>query len=129
MEADVRSTMRITRLLTLFTLIVGLTVGLSASPAAACSCMEPSDEQSFEFADAVFTGQIVEIREVAGEHVFIVDVDAVWKGDVDRWQTVTTALDGAACGIMLPSRRPSSCSATKNPAPTPTASACATRTG
>lgn len=106
MRADVRSTMRIARLITLFALITGVVVGLSASPAAACSCMEPSDEQSFEFADAVFTGTIVEIIDDANAYIFIVDVDQVFKGDVTEWQRTTTAYDGAACGILLPTDTP-----------------------
>ena len=50
-------------LLTLFALTTGLTVALTASPASACSCMEPNDERSFELASAVFTGEIVEVIE------------------------------------------------------------------
>ena len=106
MRADVRSIMRITRLVTLFALVTGLAVGLAASPAAACSCIEPNDEQSFDLADAVFTGTIVEIIDDANAYIFVVEVDQVFKGEVTEWQRTTTAYDGAACGILLPTDTP-----------------------
>ena len=102
MVADVRSSMRITRLLVVIALATGLTVGLAASPAAACSCIEPDDEQSFEFADAVFTGEVIEIREDADAWVFFVRVDDVFKGEVTEWQRLTSPLQSAECGIVLP---------------------------
>ena len=98
--------MRIIRLVTLFALVTGLAVGLTTSPAAACSCMEPSDEQSFELADAVFTGTIVEIIDDANAYIFVVEVDQVFKGEVTEWQRTTTAYDGAGCGILLPTDTP-----------------------
>lgn len=102
MRGNVRSTMRIIGLVTAFTLAAGLTLGLSVTPAAACSCIEPNDDQSFDFADAVFTGEVMEIREDADNLVFFVRVDEVFKGEVTEWQRLTSPLQSSECGIVLP---------------------------
>ena len=73
--------MRRLALLALSTLVGTSALVLTAGPAAACSCAAVSDDDALEFADAVFFGQVLEIREDADTHVWLVEVDTV----VDFW--------------------------------------------
>ncbi len=88
---------------TLFALITGLALVLSASPASACSCAPADSSTAFADADAVFVGTPIEIFEArdgasTNPEVVIINVDEVYKGDVDEQQGVTTQASGASCG-------------------------------
>jgi MYXO-CTERM domain-containing protein len=90
-------------------------VGLAA-PAQACSCAMGSVDDRLERADAVFTGEIVErsnglIYEEGqpsslGRFVYTIEVDRVYKGEVDEVQQVVAGTSGAACGVVFPKSGP-----------------------
>ncbi len=76
--------------------------------AAACSCASPTDAESYDFADVVFTGALVEINTPEGDIVvsndperFVFDVDQVYKGEAQARQSVLTAREGASCGLEI----------------------------
>lgn len=79
----------------------------AAEKSFACSCVvtpEPLKKQienSYSGADAVFSGEVVEIRESPTEqYSFIVKfkVAKSWKGESGREITINTAKDSAICG-------------------------------
>ena len=87
-------------------------VVLPGTAAQACSCVMAGAAQQLEWADAVFTGEIVDKGAIGSEPVddlvgssrtFTFNVDQVFKGKVDGTATVRTASNSAACGIDLPS--------------------------
>jgi hypothetical protein len=78
---------------------------LSPSSASACSCagIEPV-EKAFNRAEAVFVGEVVEIKEVTTINGYqykqiLFQVETVWKGDNKTQIIVQTAMSGASCGI------------------------------
>ena len=84
---------------------------LPANPALACSCAMASVEEQAQRADAIFLGQVVDVRETAavdgmigsGDPVtYVVEVSRVYKGDVGATQEVVSARSGASCGLELP---------------------------
>lgn len=85
-----------------------VTVNMAMTPTAiACSCAGLTDEQAFEQADAVFVGELRQIREPtvklssAANSRFIFAVDQVFKGAVHATQSVVSASDGASCGLGM----------------------------
>jgi len=92
---------RILATFTLWTLIATANLLVAASPAGACSCSgEIDDAAAFDFADAVFIGQLDRIQPArVGEpvKVAILDVSDVFKGDVDRLQGIVTPESSASC--------------------------------
>ena len=92
-------------------LLTAMAVFTTARPAAACSCARTTDAQAFAVADAVFVGELVEIRTPAGANFssadpeqFVFDVARVHKGTVLSRQSVITAREGASCGLELTPR-------------------------
>ena len=88
-----------------FALVIFLFV--SAEKSYACSCIvtpEPLKKQienSYSGADAVFSGEVIEIKESpANKYEFIVKFKVAqnWKGEVGREITITTGKDSAMCG-------------------------------
>ncbi len=74
-------------------MIASIAVLATASPAAACSCVEVDDAVAFADADAVFVGQVTRehpARDGGDVSVVIMTVSDVFKGDVDRQQAVVT---------------------------------------
>jgi hypothetical protein len=76
--------------------------------AAACSCVELTDAEAYDFADVVFTGALVEINTPEGDIVvsndperFVFDIDQVYKGVAQTRQSVVTAREGASCGLEI----------------------------
>lgn len=98
--------MRRIALTTLVALVVGLTVTVTASPAAACTCMFEGDEVSLGEYDAVFFGSILEIRADADTDVWLVEVDSILKGEPASLTTIETTTSTSACGIELASDQP-----------------------
>jgi hypothetical protein len=104
------------RVLWLVAAAVVLTVGplAPAGPAAACSCAELTEQQAFDAAEVVFTGDLVEVRTPPRSGVvsssdperFIFVVDRVYKGSAGREQSVVTAMEGASCGLEISGRGP-----------------------
>jgi hypothetical protein len=82
-----------------------------APPASACSCAGiPTTKESFDRADAVFTGSLVsrqvthpdgDIHSSGDPAVHVFAVDAVFKGDVHERQYVVSPDSGASCGLEL----------------------------
>jgi hypothetical protein len=78
----------------------------SPSPALACSCAPaPPPDVALGESAAVFAGKVVETR-IAGSDPFDdliarIAVDEVWKGDVAETVDVSTAQDGATCGVWF----------------------------
>lgn len=104
------------RLLPLATSVILCTVGFALGTServAACSCVALTDEEAFASADAVFTGELVDVVTPPGDSFsssdperFVFEVDAVFKGAVFARQAVVTARDGASCGLEISGRGP-----------------------
>lgn len=92
-----------------FAVTVGALLG-PASPAWACSCMSESVAQSVDRADVVLTGEITERRDPEGTGplinssrpvTYVVAVSVVHKGQAAATTHITSAADGASCGIEV----------------------------
>lgn len=78
---------------------------LAPAPARACSCMRPPPPRdAADAATAVFQGKVTALQVDQPEgaylafHVYTLEVERVWKGDVVDTLTVRTADNSAACG-------------------------------
>lgn len=88
--------------------LIGLAVvALPASAVHACSCAELTIDDAFGRADAVFIGELTEVRrspltstDAPARYIF--DVDRVLLGDVYEIQSIVSPVSGASCGIELP---------------------------
>jgi hypothetical protein len=97
-------------MLVLMMLLVGMI--FSTGTAQACSCVAGTPQQHFKWADAVFTGEIVDRtgqRRIdygqafgPGEFTYTVAVDRVFKGEVAETQQFVSGTDGASCGVVFP---------------------------
>lgn len=84
----------------LIALAVLVGCAVAAPVAWSCSCAPPPPPKgALENAVAVFSGKCVEMKE-ANQFTkqFTFEVAKVWKGEVGKKVTVTTAANGAACG-------------------------------
>jgi hypothetical protein len=104
-------------LLTAALSVVGGLLFGAVGPAAACSCAALTDEEAFEYADAVFTGTLVEVITGAGHPLvstdparFMFDVDRVFKGDVFAPSRSSRLATGGVVGSRSAGRVRSSCS-------------------
>lgn len=71
----------------------------SITLASACSCLASgSPQESLEAADAVFTGEVTQIRSVGQTYHVTFDVSERWKGPNKTVLDVSTATSSAACG-------------------------------
>lgn len=86
--------------LLLLAAVVAATLVGGAGPALACSCVpSPPPETAMSEADAVFVGEVTELREVAsGTRVATLAVTEVFVGDLAAEVEVRTPADSAACG-------------------------------
>jgi hypothetical protein len=88
-------------------LIVSLVTAFGGTPAAACSCARPEPSDALEQSDAVFIGEITEIRRPGSlafnqqEARYIFSVETVFKGDVYEQQSIVTHAQGSACGLEI----------------------------
>ena len=87
--------------------IAGLVSLAIPGAALACSCAQPSAEQGYELATAVFAGTVTEVEEPfwvrvglsePGAHDVTFQVTKRWKGADAATATVRTRLTGEACG-------------------------------
>lgn len=79
----------------LFTFIVPL------REASACSCLPwPPPAQAVAQVDAVFLGKVLAFNEIAGQQRRLAHIEVlkIWKGRAQEADSVTTALNEAACG-------------------------------
>lgn len=80
-----------------------------AAPAHACSCARASEAEHFQFADVVFTGELIDRQEPPVRPVMssgdpatmTFEVRWVHKGEAQRLQQVETAMSGASCGLEI----------------------------
>jgi hypothetical protein len=96
--------------------IVAASTWAQGGPAAACSCAESSEVESFGLASAVFVGEVIDVWSQpppkSGEYSsdlprwFTFSTTAVYKGDAFEEQSVRTVVDGASCGMELGGRGP-----------------------
>ncbi len=79
----------------------------TAEKSFACSCVitpEPVKKQienAYSGADAVFSGEVVEVKESATDQYSLIvrfKVAKSWKGELSREITIRTAKDSAMCG-------------------------------
>ena len=91
-------------------LVVGLTPVLGASPAYACSCVGPVEEDQLkEWADVIFRGKVrsktgtVDGPGATGAETvtYSFSVSRTYKGKVRVPQKVNTANSSATCGVRL----------------------------
>lgn len=106
--------MRIARLLLATLLACGMLVTVGSGPALACSCVVGQTSDFVSSSDDIVAGTLVDIREPhgfvmsSGDPVtYVVDVDAVFRGDAGRSVVFTSAISGASCGLegMVVDRR------------------------
>ncbi|SDD31477.1 hypothetical protein [Glycomyces harbinensis] len=84
----------------LFSLLIVLG---SPGSACACSCVELSDDEAFDAADAVFTGTLTAADSAFGGEVILeFEVDEVYKGGIAEFQGVLTSDAEASCGWSPP---------------------------
>ena len=81
--------------------VVLIAMSIAAPLSLACSCVPPPPpKEALKSSTAVFSGKCVDIKiDEKGftKHVTF-EVDRVWKGDVGKKVTITTAVHGATCG-------------------------------
>ena len=82
----------------------------SAEKAFACSCLrslEPEKkqvQQAFTDSTAIFSGEVLEISEDSADQNSLLvkfKVAKLWKGELNREVTITTAKDSAMCGYTF----------------------------
>jgi len=87
-------------------------LALDASPAAACSCGEATDEEYFGWADVVFVGELIDYEYIedpdgdgtsssADPATFTFAVERVFKGAAATTQAVLSPHSGASCGLEI----------------------------
>lgn len=72
----------------------------AAQPALACSCIRLAEDKRLEMSDAVFTGNVTDIRARHDRNaVWTFAVDRVYKGTVAKRQEIRTRVNSPACGM------------------------------
>ena len=71
---------------------------VSAAPAAACSCTQPSAEL-LDTHDVVFSGVVTNRRESGGAGIVTLRTDRVFKADVSRRVDVVDEEPDSTCGL------------------------------
>jgi hypothetical protein len=78
-------------------------VGVTASPAAACTCAARGTGAQVSATDVVFVGTLTDSEQdgddTSGTVSYTFDVDDVYKGDAISPVQVTTGVQGSACGL------------------------------
>jgi hypothetical protein len=77
--------------------VLGL-AALQPTTAAACSCMQQSQEDAAQNATAIFEGRVTRIEDPTGEPKVHFKVVRSWKGPSQEALTVSTPNNSAACG-------------------------------
>ena len=83
----------------IFTAIALFLSTTSANISRACDCDIPtSAKESLKHSDAVFVGKVIEIKKTKLQKYVTFNVLKIWKGKIGKQITITTAIDGGACG-------------------------------
>jgi hypothetical protein len=83
--------------------LVVASLAAAVEPARACSCIQPDPWAILPKADGAFVGRLVSRREIdEGRAVLTFSVEQTVKGRIGGTVEVTTANNGAACGIESP---------------------------
>ncbi len=92
-----------------FVILMGLLIIAIPNNAQACSCIANySPIDSLDSSDSVFLGKVMNLdgipgenKEFAGDDYVLVtfEVSRVWKGELSTNVIVSTALEGATCGL------------------------------
>jgi hypothetical protein len=77
-----------------------LTAGIE--PARACSCALPDPRETLARGDGAFVGTLVSRRQVDQHAVLVFSVEKTLKGSIGGTVEVSTASNGAACGLEAP---------------------------
>lgn len=81
------------------TIVLLLALQLTAPSAHACSCAPPPPpKKALEGSTAVFSGKCISVEIKDQQKIVTFEVDRVWKGDIGKTITITTAVHGATCG-------------------------------
>lgn len=94
-------------LILIIVLTASLGLPVSATPAAACSCVFQTSVQHAARADVIFAGRLLEIDEGVRGPIFSsmdpityrFEVDRVLKGAVPKSASVVSAASGGSCGL------------------------------
>ena len=106
--------MRVLRLVLAVLVSCGMLVTVGAGPALACSCAVGQTRDFVEGADEIVSGTLADMREPRGlvmsssdPITYVVEVDAVFRGDAGRRLVFESAMSGVSCGLegMVVDRR------------------------
>jgi hypothetical protein len=89
------------RLLAGLAMLVSTTVGalvLTAGPAAACSCVQPSID-FLDTHDVAFSGVVTSRREAGDDVILTLRADRVFKGEVTKRVDVVGGEEGDTCSV------------------------------
>lgn len=94
--------------------IVPLVLVVGAGTAFACTCVVASDQDHYDWADAVFEGTLVDVQQPPQKPVMssmdpmtlTFEVGTVYKGDVATTEKVATVSSAPSCGLDLQGEGP-----------------------
>jgi hypothetical protein len=92
---------RLARLLACLAVLVSTTAGalvLTAAPAAACSCVQPSIDL-LDTHDVAFSGVVKSLREAGDDVITTLRADRVFKGEVTERVDVVGGGEGDTCSL------------------------------
>jgi len=95
------------KFLLFITIIIASVSFMAPSKAAACSCAElASVEDSLERSEAVFSGKVLEIKELKNTSGYMrksvkFEVNKVWKGRSESLIVIYTGIGGGDCGYAF----------------------------
>jgi hypothetical protein len=104
---------------------------VTATPCAACSCVQASTSSLLEDADAAFVGEVVTQRAVTGGTIQVLRVDGVYEGDLGPQVALFARLGQGVvdtCAVLLPTETRIGVIATRNADGTYSTGLCAITT-
>ena len=89
-------------LLACVVVVVAASLAAGVEPARACSCALPDPRETLARGDGAFVGTLVSRRQVDQHAVLLFSVERALKGSIGGTVEVSTASNGAACGLEAP---------------------------
>lgn len=87
------------KLLVSFILLLGVFIS-NEEKSYACSCAQPASVQSeLKNKAAIFSGNVIEMKETNAGKTFLIEVDQIWKGPSQSQIMIKSAADSAGCGM------------------------------